>query len=189
MALFVNRTKPIKMIRQMMFLAISALFMVSCGGGIPNGAEAIRPFDKERYLGKWYEIARLDSKFERGLNNTTAEYSLNDNGSIRVKNKGFNYTEEKWQEAIGKAKIIGKDGEARLKVSFFGPFYGSYNVIALDEDYKYALVCGGDLKYLWILSREMTVPEVIKSDYLKIAEDIGFDTAALVWVTHDKSGE
>lgn len=166
-----------------MISAIGAI-LTSCST-IPKGLNAVSPFEKDRYLGKWYEIARLDFRFEKGLNNTTAEYSLRDNGKINVVNKGFNYTKNKWKEAVGKAKFAGADDIAMLKVSFFGPFYSGYNVIAIDKDYKYALVSGKSLKYLWILSRETSIPESIKSNYLKISSDAGFDTSKLIWVEHN----
>lgn len=153
---------------------------------IPNGATAVKPFDKEKYLGKWYEIARKDFKYERNLSNTTAEYSLNDNRTIKVDNRGYNTKKGEWTQAIGKAKFIGEDNIAKLKVSFFGPFYSGYNVIAIDDEYKYALVAGKSLKYLWILSREINIPVEIKDKYLKIAEEIGYNTADLIWVKHDK---
>jgi len=153
---------------------------------IPKGAVAVKSFDKEKYLGKWYEIARLDFKFERGLNNTTAEYSLNSNGTIRVENRGYNIKKEKWEQAIGKAKFVRADDIAMLKVSFFGPFYAGYNVIAIDPDYKYALVAGKNLKYLWILSRDNFIPEDIKTKYLGIAKEIGYNTSNLLWVEHNK---
>lgn len=152
---------------------------------IPKGAKAVKPFYKDRYLGKWYEIARIDFKFEKDLNNTTAEYSLNDDGTIKVDNQGYNTKKGEWTQAIGKAKFVGDQNIAMLKVSFFGPFYSGYNVIAIDDDYKYALVAGKSLKYLWILSRETTIPGGIKEKYLKIAEDVGYDTANLLWVEHD----
>lgn len=133
---------------------------------IPKGAIAVKPFDQKKYLGKWYEIARLDYKWERNLDNVTATYSLKENGDIKVDNRGYNFKKEKWEESIGKAKPVGDPEEARLKVSFFGPFYAGYNVIALDKDYKYALVAGDNTKYLWILSREKTIPEPIKQNYL-----------------------
>ncbi len=154
---------------------------------IPDGAVAVSPFDKSKYLGKWYEIARLDFRFEKDLDNTTAEYSLNENGSIKVFNRGFNVKKNKWQDATGKAKFAGDENTAMLKVSFFGPFYAGYNVIAIDKDYRYALVIGDSLKYMWILSRETTIPEAIKRDYLAKAENIGFATGNLVWVKHDKA--
>lgn len=102
-------------------------------------------------------------------------------------NKGFNTETNEWKQAIGKAKFAGDKDVAMLKVSFFGPFYSGYNVIALDEDYKYALVAGKNLKYLWILSRETTIPDDVKQHYLKTAESIGYKTSDLIWVVHDKN--
>jgi len=153
---------------------------------IPDGVVAVKSFDKQRYLGKWYEIARIDFKYEKDLNNTTAEYSLNENGTIKVDNKGYNQKKRKWEQSIGKAKFVGDENVGMLKVSFFGPFYAGYNVLALDPDYKYALVGGSSFKYLWILSRETTIPEDIKNKYLKIASDFGYHTSDLLWVVHDK---
>jgi apolipoprotein D and lipocalin family protein len=153
---------------------------------IPKGITAVQPFHKEKYLGKWYEIARLDFKFERDLDNTTAEYSVNPDGTIRVVNKGYNTKTKKWKSATGKAKFVGDEKVAMLKVSFFGPFYSGYNVIAIDKDYKYAVVAGKNLKYLWFLSRETTLPEEVKKNYLELARSFGYNTDALVWVNHDK---
>jgi apolipoprotein D and lipocalin family protein len=159
--------------------------LYSCSA-IPKGVIAVKSFDKERYLGKWYEIARIDFKYERDLNNTTAEYSLNTNGTIKVDNKGYNTKKGEWEQAIGKAKFVGNENIAMLKVSFFGPFYSGYNVIALDSDYKYALIAGASFKYLWILSREASIPNEIKNKYLKIAKDFGYNTSDLLWIKHDK---
>jgi apolipoprotein D and lipocalin family protein len=168
------------------FLGIAGILSFSSCSTIPKGATAVAPFDKKKYLGKWYEIARMDFRFERDLNNTTANYSVNEDNSIKVDNRGYNYKTMQWKQAIGKAKFVGEQNVAMLKVSFFGPFYSGYNVIALDPAYKYALVAGKNLSYLWILSRETSIPEDIKHSYLKIAEDLGFNTAALIWVEHDK---
>lgn len=145
---------------------IGALAMISGGvmlyqsrKKIPANAKAIRPFDIGKYLGKWYEIARLDHRFERNLNNVTAEYTQVKDGNVSVLNRGFNTKTKKWEQAEGKAEPVGDEDEARLKVSFFGPFYAGYNVIAIDPEYQYALVAGENLKYLWILSRDTAVPE------------------------------
>lgn len=166
-------------------ITVMILSFMSCST-IPKEATAVSPFYKEKYLGKWYEIARFDFRFERGLNNTTAEYSLNENGTIKVTNRGYNPLKNEWKQAVGKAKFVGPDTVAMLKVSFFGPFYGGYNVIAIDEEYKYALVSGKSLKSLWFLSREKSVPDQIKENYLNIAEEIGFNTSDLLWIEHDK---
>src|SRR5690606_17853606 len=131
-------------------------------------------------LGKWFEIARKDFKWEKNLNNVTAEYSFNDDGSIRVVNRGYDVVKQKWKESVGKAKPVGDLNEGRLKVSFFGPFYSGYNIIEIDPDYQYVLVAGDDLKNLWILSRKPTIPEDVKNRYLQIAQEIGYDTSDLV---------
>ncbi len=167
-------------------VVLASIFVLSACASIPKGAVAVKQFDKDKYLGKWYEIARLDFKFERNLNNTTANYSVNENGTIKVDNQGYNVFKNEWVQAIGKAKFAGEPDVAMLKVSFFGPFYSGYNVLAIDTEYKYALVAGKNLKYLWILSRETSVPDDIKAEYLKLAEQIGFNTAELIWVEHNK---
>lgn len=161
----------------------SILLFTQCST-IPKGLVAVQPFDKKKYLGKWYEIARMDFRFERNLNNTTANYTLNPDGTIRVVNRGYNYITNEWKEAEGKAKFTGDSTIAMLKVSFFGPFYAGYNVIALDSGYQYALVAGKNLKYLWILSRQKNIPEDIKQNYLKIAGEHGFKINELIWVKH-----
>ncbi len=159
---------------------------ISCST-LPDGAKPVENFDKDKYLGKWYEVARLDVSFEKNLNNTSAEYSVNEDGTIRVINRGYNTKKMKWTQAEGKAKFVEDENIAKLKVSFFGPFYGGYNVVALDPEYKYALVAGSSLKYLWLLSRETSIPEQVKADFLKTAEEIGYKTTDLLWVEHDKS--
>ena len=146
-------------------IGVAGFFMVSCAT-IPRGARAVEPFDSEKYLGKWFEIARFDFRFEKNLDSTTAEYSMNGDGSIRVVNRGYDYVKENWKQAVGRAKFKGAPDRAQLLVSFFGPFYAGYNVIALDGDYRYALVAGQSLSYLWILSRERTIPEDVKARFL-----------------------
>ncbi|HVX51629.1 MAG TPA: lipocalin family protein [Chitinophagaceae bacterium] len=148
---------------------------------IPKGAKPVTNFNKTKYLGTWYEIARLDFRFEKNLSNVTATYSLNANGTIKVVNKGYAYKKGKWKQSVGKAKFAGNPSVAKLKVSFFGPFYAPYNVIAIDEDYKYALVAGKNLNYMWILSRYKTIPQAIKDAYLAIAEELGYNVSALTW--------
>jgi len=165
---------------------IIGLFSFNSCVSIPNGATAVTPFDSDKYLGKWYEIARMDFKFERNLNQTTANYSLNADGSIKVLNRGYNYITGKWSEASGKAKFASETNVARLKVSFFGPFYSGYNVIALDREYKYALIAGNNLNYLWILARTKTIPEDVKQNYIKLAAELGFNVKALIWVEQGK---
>lgn len=150
--------------------------------GLPRGAWPVRGFDLERYLGKWYEIARLDSRFEKDLDNTTAEYSLNDDGTIRVVNSGYDLKRERWSDSIGRAKPIEDPEVGRLMVSFFGPFYSSYNIIELDPEYRYALVVGRNTDYVWFLSRTMEMPEEVKELFVSKAKALGYDTDRLVWV-------
>lgn len=165
-------------------LGLATLLSLKSCRTIPEGAVAVKPFDIDRYMGRWYEVARLDFKYERNLNNTTATYSLNDDGTVKVINRGFNVKTKERKEATGKAKFAGGPDEAKLKVSFFGPFYSGYNVIALDPGYRYALVAGESLKYLWLLSRETTMPAAVKEEYLKKAREVGYKTDELVWVEH-----
>lgn len=160
--------------------AAIAVNLASCVT-IPKGAKAVQPFDKQKYLGTWYEIARMDFKFERGLEKVSATYSLIDENTIRVDNKGYSTKDQKWKESIGKAKLAGHTSEGRLKVSFFGPFYAGYNVIAIDPEYRYALVAGNNLNYLWLLSRDKTMPQQVKDNYLGIARSLGYQTEKLVW--------
>lgn len=166
-------------------LASGILLLKSCSS-IPRKAKPVENFDVNRYLGTWYEIARFDFRFERNMDNTSAQYDLNKEGKVNVLNSGYNFEKEKWSKADGVAKFRGDKDRAALKVSFFGPFYSGYNVIALDENYQYALVAGKNLNYLWILSRTKTIPKDIKAQYLEMAEEIGYDTSELIWVNHDK---
>lgn len=165
-------------------VGVAALAYTSSCVSIPKGATAVKPFELDKYLGTWYEIARKDFKFEKNLNNVTANYSLKDNGDVKVVNRGYDYKENKWKESVGKAKPVGDPSEGRLKVSFFGPFYGGYNVIEIDPEYQYALIAGDDLKNLWILSRKTTIPEEVKQRFLQKAQGIGYDTSDLVWPEH-----
>ena len=151
--------------------------------GVPEGLEPVRDFETERYLGTWYEIARLDHRFERGLEDVSATYSMRDDGGIRVENRGYDPEKGEWREAIGKAYLQGDPTVASLEVSFFGPFYGGYHVIALDEErYAWAIVTGPDRSYLWFLARDRTVTPERRSAMIEFARAHGFDVAALEWV-------
>ncbi len=150
---------------------------------IPKGVKAVKPFDPAKYMGRWYEIARMDFRFERNLEQVTATYTLQENGIIRVDNRGYDTVQRKWKQSIGRAKASGTLDEGKLKVSFFGPFYAGYNVIAIDPDYQYALIAGKNRKYLWLLSRQKTVPEEIRESYLRLASQYGYNTKLLVWPT------
>ena len=163
------------------------LLLTACTG-IPEDVSPVTDFDVSRYLGTWYEIARLDHSFERGLQQVTAEYSLREDGGIRVVNQGFNTDKKRWERAEGKAYFIGSEDVGRLKVSFFGPFYGAYNIIELDkQDYRYAMVCGPDKSYLWILAREPVLDKSIIDRLLTIASTANFDISRLIFVNHEIS--
>ncbi len=176
--------KQSKIISLIVVIGIIILFN-SCAS-IPQKAKPVENFEVNRYLGTWYEVARFDFRFEKDLDNTSANYTLDKKGNVIVLNSGYNFVKKKWSKADGLAKFRGDKNIAALKVSFFGPFYSGYNVIALDENYQYALIAGKSLDYLWILSRTKELPDEIKTEYLKIAEDIGYDTSRLIWVKHDK---
>lgn len=165
---------------------IGLMLLNSCSVGIPEGATAVKNFDADRYLGKWYEIARFDYRFEKDMDNVTAEYSKNPDGSIRVQNRGYNYVKKEWKQSVGEARFVNDKTEARLKVSFFKPIWAGYNVIELDDDYQYALVVGNNLKYLWILSRTTSIPENVRQKFLEKAKSIGYNTDELIWVKHNQ---
>jgi len=159
-----------------------ALLAAGCTG-LPQGVTPVTDFDVNRYLGEWYEIARLDHGFEKGLEKVTARYSLQQDGGLRVVNRGFDAASGQWREAEGKAYFIDDPQTGRLKVSFFGPFYGGYNIIRLDHSgYRYALVCGPDTSYLWILARSPDLDRAIVDELVSYAADLGFDTSQLIYV-------
>jgi len=159
---------------------LAALVTLSGCVSIPDGIEPVTDFDADRYLGTWYEVARLNHRFERGLYNVTATYSKKDDGSVRVENRGYALDDEKWKSAVGKAKFVSDPGTAHLKVSFFGPIYGSYVVFELGEDYDYAFVTGNNRKSLWFLSREQVPPAELMERFKTSARAQGFDLSTLI---------
>ncbi|GBU12105.1 outer membrane lipoprotein Blc [Enterobacterales bacterium] len=167
-------------------VVVSAVMSVACSVTPPSDVKVINNFELNRYLGTWYEVARLDHSFENGLEQVTANYSLRTDGGVKVINRGFNSKKQKWQESEGKAYFTGPASRAALKVSFFGPFYGGYNVIELDKDYQYALICGPNKSYLWILSRTPTLSDDVKHKLLDTAQQYGFDINQLTWVKQSK---
>lgn len=157
-------------------------FLTGCTG-VPEGVTPVRDFELHRYLGKWYEIARLDHSFERGLEQVTAEYSLRSDGSVDVINRGYSPKDGRWHEAEGKARVVGKPNVGHLKVSFFGPFYSSYVVFELDTtNYQYAFVSGNSKSYLWLLSRTPTVSDALLTRFRTRAGKLGFPVNELVYV-------
>ena len=167
----------------LLLLAAGAL-LAGCSTAPPAGVSVVTPFDVNRYLGTWLEVARLDHRFERGLSRVSATYSLNVDGSVKVLNRGYNAEKGAWSEAEGRAVFTGDANTASLKVSFFGPFYGGYHVMALDPGYRWAMVIGPDPSYLWILSREAQLPVGVRERLLAQAAQAGVNTAELIWVDH-----
>lgn len=163
-------------------LTFCLLLLAGCTG-LPEKVKPVTDFDIEQYLGTWYEIARLDHSFERGLEKVSATYSLRKDGGIRVINRGYSKTEEEWQEAEGKAYFLTNTDIGHLKVSFFGPFYGSYAIFELDkEEYQYAFVSGNTHDYLWFLSRTPTVDKKLLSLFENKAKEAGFDLTDIIYL-------
>ncbi len=161
---------------------LCAFFLAACVGK-PKDVNPVDNFELQRYLGKWYEIARLDHSFERGLSQVTADYSMRKDGGVKVINRGYAENKKAWSESEGKAYFVQQPNIGYLKVSFYGPFYGSYVIFELDKDnYKYALVSGPDKSYLWLLSRTPQLNEEIKTTLIQKAKDLGFDTQKLIFV-------
>lgn len=167
-------------------LAVFLLFIVTsaCSTTPKHDITPVGNFDVERYLGKWYEIARLDHAFERGLEQVSAYYMTHSNGGLSVINRGYDTKKQRWSEAMGKGKFVGDRDTGALKVSFFGPFYGAYTIFELDEDYQYALVTGPNKNYFWILAREPKLAKRQLSALIERAKNAGFDTDALIFVKH-----
>lgn len=179
-----------KHLSQYFLIATAGLILAGCTGGPPGGLTVVENFDITRYEGRWYEIARLDHRFERGLNDVTAVYTLQDDNTVRVVNRGYSDTEQDWEEAVGRARFVDEPTVGALKVSFFGPFYGAYNVVALDHQaYQWALVTGPNHNYLWILAREPVLAEATLQRLITMAAQAGFETDNLITVSHTRQPE
>ena len=148
----------------------------------PEGVQPVNGFELNRYLGVWYEIARLDHSFERGLEQVTANYSVHEDGGVRVINRGWSAADGEWNEAEGRAYFVTGEDVGHLKVSFFGPFFGAYVIFELDDDYQYAFVSGPDHDYLWLLSRTPMVSPALLDHFVRRSGELGFDTSSLVFV-------
>lgn len=160
----------------------SMLILTGCSVSAPKGILPVKQFELEYYLGKWYEIARLDHSFEKGLTNVTAEYSVRDDGGVNVVNRGYSAEDQAWQEAQGKAYFVEDPQTGHLKVSFFGPFYGAYVIFNLDQDYLYSLISGPDRSYFWLLSRTPTISADKQAELIAKAKAAGFETDKLIFV-------
>ncbi|MGK2906453.1 MAG: lipocalin family protein [Desulfuromonadales bacterium] len=161
---------------------LSSCLLAGCAAS-PQGVIPVDNFDLNRYVGTWYEIARLDHRFEMGLSQVSATYSKRPDGGIDVLNRGLDSQTGKWKEAKGRAYFIGDPTVARLKVTFFWPFYGGYNVIELDrKNYAYALISGPNKSYLWILARTRQLDEETLQSLIATAKTLEFDTSQLIYV-------
>ena len=166
--------------------AIAVLMLGACTDA-PQGVEPVRSFDVKRYLGEWFEIARLDHSFERGLTNVTAIYMARDDGSVTVVNRGFDRKSCRWNDAKGSAVFQAARDTASLSVTFFKPFSGGYHVFALDrQGYDWAMVSGPSRDYLWILARRPNLPAQIREGLVAQAKALGFPVNELLLVDHSK---
>jgi apolipoprotein D and lipocalin family protein len=163
-----------------------ALSVLAGCTGVPEGIRPVVGFQVDHYLGTWYEIARLDHDFERGLTEVTATYSRRSDGGLDVLNRGWDATVGNWREAHGRAYFIDSPEVASLKVSFFGPFYGGYHVFALDAEYRWVMISGPSRNYFWILARQPILDPGTLVDLLQRAKRAGFDTDALILSPHEK---
>jgi len=168
-------------------ILIASIALLSGCTGIPEGVKPVNDFKIDRYLGTWYEIVRLDHSFERGLTNVTANYRTRQDGGIDVLNRGYDTQKGAWREANGIAYFLGNPDIASLKVSFFGPFYGGYHVMALDPDYRWAMIAGPSHKYFWLLSRTPELPSARLEALLQIAREAGFVLDGMIRVTHQNA--
>lgn len=173
-----------------LFMPFGFLFGEAKVTASPSGykaLKAVRPFDVKKYMGRWYEVARIDFFFEKGLSNVTATYSLDKDGHVVVYNRGYKEKKGLWTQTQGKAKFATKDHKVgELKVSFFGPFYSPYRIFYLSPGYSYAFVAGGNPKLLWLLSRKPSVTPAVKQEFLRQAKLYGFDTKKILFINHDK---
>jgi len=151
--------------------------------GLPMNIKPVNDFELDRYLGHWYEIARLDHSFEKGLSRVSAEYTMRPDGGVKVVNSGFFSANGEWNDAEGKAYFVDDENTGHLKVSFFGPFYGSYIIFELDhENYQYAFVTSSNKSYLWFLSRTPVVDKQLKDHFIQQIKYLGFDADQLIFV-------
>jgi apolipoprotein D and lipocalin family protein len=179
-----SQREPARMKKMLLSLL---LLLGGCAVAPPDGVTPIAGFELGRYLGRWYEIARLDHSFERGLSNVSATYSMRGDGGVKVLNRGYDDRAGGWKDAEGRAYFTGEPAIGSLKVSFFGPFYGGYHIIALDKaNYTYAMISGPSRDYLWILARTRSVPPAVLDDLLKQAKVLGFATDQLILVKQDR---
>ena len=166
---------------------VALLGLAACSTAPPQGITAVTPFDVKRYEGQWFEVARMDHSFERGMSDVSARYRVQADGSVQVINRGFDVQKNDWKEAVGRALFTGDPTTASLKVSFFGPFYGGYHVVALDQQaYQWAMVVGPDRDYVWILARDKQLSPAVREPLLAQAKALGIAVDKLIWVAQTR---
>ena len=172
--------------KRLIFAALAACALITSGCSKDFDNSTVSELDLSRYLGEWYEVARYNHSFERGMDNTMAEYILQDDGKVVVLNTGWK--DGKFKIAEGKAKYKDPEGDpGALKVSFFLFFYSEYNVMMVDENYQISLVGSKAEKYLWILSRTPVPDPDLLEMILDEAEERGYDTSELIWVDQSRN--
>lgn len=163
-------------------LVTSAAYLMFGKLGIPEGMNAVTPFDIKRFEGTWYEIARLDHGFEKNMTHVSYTYTLTEGDDFKVENKAFDTKQGQWHSSAGKGGLVESPNIGRLKISYFGPFYGSFNIIAMDPNYGWAMVTGPNARYFWILSRNKTLDNKIMQDLVRKAVSMGFKLEKLIQV-------
>ena len=163
------------LVRVALAATAATVLAAGCAVKVPANIQPVQNFDAAKYMGQWYEIARIDQRFQKGLTQVTAQYSLNPDGTVKVINRGYNAEKKQWKEAEAKAKFVSDPKVGALKVSFFGPFYGGYNVVHLESDYQVSLVIGEDTDSFWLLSRTPTLPREKVQALLSKAQSMGVD--------------
>lgn len=166
-------------LKKLLFIVV----LSSCSTSIETNV--VKDFKANKYLGKWYEIARFDNRFEKGLDNVSATYTKIKQNKIRVINRGYNKEKKNWKEAKGIA-LLNKNPEiGKLRVSFFWPFFGDYNILYIDEEYEHAIVGSKSKDYLWLLSRHYTINEEQKDMLTTKIENLGYDINNLIYISQD----
>jgi len=161
-----------------------AVVLVGCGVEQPSGITPVKNFKVKKYMGHWYEVARLDHRFERGLNSVTVDYALIPTGGFTSKSSGYLAKQQAWRAAEGLASFVAGEKLGFLKISYMRPFYDPYVIFKLDEDYEWAFVAGKDKSFLWLLSREPDVDWDVREDFISEAKQLGFDTSQLIFIEH-----
>ena len=169
--------------RKFLALTVALFFVISCVE-VPEGVTPVKKFKVKKFMGTWYEVARLDHRFERGMNSVIANYSIDREGVITIKNSGYMVRQRQWRYSEAKATLVDKTNTGFLKVSYIWPFYDPYVIFKVEPDYDYAFVCGRDRSFLWLLSRTEYVDQEVIDEFEEEAKKLGFDISELIYVSH-----